>query len=491
MISTILKWVAVQAFSLLGYAVFALLKYGLKLLAWLSVKAWQHPRSSVALILALSAIIAAGWQTVVIVLGVAFVATSTWKAGHPASFDRYIGRFARSWWRRWFTYRRRWHKIAARSGLTVEVRDATGETAVPKITKVKSTAYWDSLRIRIEVGQQVEDFHAAAERIRHAYRALRVAVTEVDPTHVGLELMARDPFRHEIIPAAAMPATTADIDYTALPVGLTEHCQPWTVSITGAHTAVLGASGSGKASVVWNILRGVAPAIADRSVRLHFIDPKRMELRQARRIADDYETDCGDLDRDGSNGSGVLGLLNRLVEDMLVAQDRAGDLGERDHRPTVDAPLHLIIIDELAPLLAYWPRSKRDKIEEKLGLLLTQGRAVGYIVVGSTQEPTKDVFPIRDLFGRRICLRVPTESHTDASLGEDASDRGALAHRIPESLPGTAFQLLSGEAVAIRARAGNVGNSEIAELVTYVEELRSTNVVPITARRPELAAVAS
>ncbi|MFD2768608.1 hypothetical protein ACFSX1_31285, partial [Micromonospora eburnea] len=62
---------------------------------------------------------------------------------------------------------------------------------------------------------------------------------------------------------------------------------------------------------------------------------------------------------------------------------------------------------ELAALTAYiTDRKVRDRIKESLGLLLSQGRAVGVHVVAALQDPRKDVLPFRDLFPTRIGLRL-------------------------------------------------------------------------------------
>src|SRR5690606_6712624 len=84
----------------------------------------------------------------------------------------------------------------------------------------------------------------------------------------------------------------------------------------------------------------------------------------------------------------TLALLQRLVQEMNAANEADASEGERDFEPRRGRPLTLIFIDELAPLLKYWKRSIRDKIEDALGLILSQGRAAGFIVVGLIQEPT-------------------------------------------------------------------------------------------------------
>lgn len=477
-------WARLAAFmfNLLGIIIVWAVKQLARMMWWAGKKVVTHPRTSLGMGVLGGAVYLVGWEIVVGLVGVAVIGASVWKAADRESFDRFLGDFLAAWWRRWWVYRRTWERVMVRSGLAVEVDD---EREIPRLVGIERTRYWDRLLIELATGQEVSDIRDQGERLRHAFRALRFDVTEVEPAGVELNLMRRDPFRHERIPATPMPASTAEIDWTSLLIGLTEHCEPWLISIVGAHLAVCGTSGAGKASIFWNIARAIAPAIADGTVRLHFIDPKRMELRQGRALVSShipieeelvgrqYEQRVGDKRSSYMCGpEETAAMLRGLVAEMEAAAELAGERGERDHVPSPSTPLNLIVIDELAPLLEYWPRRIRDQIMESLGLILTQGRSLGYIVIGEIQEPTKDVFKIRDLFQRRIGLRLPTEAHTDAALTEHAAERGALCHQIPEDLAGVAFQLLAGAKQATRNRAGHVTNDDIEALVEYVAQLR-------------------
>ncbi|MFC0437680.1 hypothetical protein [Kutzneria buriramensis] len=457
--NTILKWTANLLFSLAGL----IIVWALKSIWYGAVYAVRHPRTSTALGLVGGAVLLLGWETVVALVGLLVITGSTWKAAHQGSWDRFVGEFLRTWLRRWWTYRRVWERVMRRCGLVVEVDD---EIHYPQIRKVSTTPFWDRLAIDMQVGQEIGEWTSAGEKLRHAFNGERIAVREIKPRGVELSLMRRDPFLHVPVPAATMPACTEDIDYTALPVGLTEYLEPFTVSVVGGHLSGAGTAGSGKAGVEWNVFRALAPAIADGSVRLTFIDPKGVELRQGRALLQDQERDYA------STAPAVKDLLARLVDDLEELKEERGEAGERDHVPSPETPLNLICIDELAPLLAYWPRATRDKIEDSLGILLTQGRALGYIVIGLVQEPTKDIFRVRDLFQRRLGLRLPTEDHTDAALTDKAVDRGAGCHNIPESLPGVCFALADGEKAAIRARLGYVRDQDIADLIAHVQRLR-------------------
>jgi DNA segregation ATPase FtsK/SpoIIIE, S-DNA-T family len=474
MIRTILKWTINFLFSLAGEIIVWVTRCLWRLGLWTGRMAIAHPRTSLGAGILGAAVYVVGWETCLVLLGMALITGSTWKAAHPVSFERLVLGFLRTWMRRWWAYSRVWCRVMQRADLMVEV---DGERLYPLLTKVATTEYWDRLELKMVDGaQEVGDFRQAAERLRHAWRAERIAVREIKPASVGIDLMRRDPFRYETVSAFPMPETTAEIDFTALPVGLTEHLRPFTVSVVGGHLAVAGGSNSGKAGAEWGILRALAPAIADGVVKPVFIDPKGRELRQGRDLV--AKEDYAVKDHE------VLDLLQRLVAEMEAVHDSEGESGERDFTPSQETPLRLILIDELAPLLAYWKRSVRDKIEDCLGLLLTQGRAAGYILVGEIQEPTKDVFKIRDLFPRRIGLRLPTEDHTDAALTDKAADRGALCHEIPEDLPGVFFAYSAGAKSSVRARLGYVRDEDIRELVDFVQQRRT--VTSIDSRRRQI-----
>src|SRR6266540_2802406 len=168
-------------------------------------------------------------------------------------------------------------------------------------------------------------------------------------------------------------------------------------------------------------------------------------------------------------------IANMLEEALAVAQQRADRLrGQtRQHIPTVDEPLILIVIDELAALTAYvTDRRLKDRIKAALVLLLTQGRAVCVHVLAALQDPRKEVLPFRNLFPTRIGLRLSEDAEVDMVLGEGARDRGALCDRIPMSQPGTAFVLLDGDPTPQRIRFPYTDDAHIADLARAHGRLR-------------------
>jgi S-DNA-T family DNA segregation ATPase FtsK/SpoIIIE len=180
------------------------------------------------------------------------------------------------------------------------------------------------------------------------------------------------------------------------------------------------------------------------------IDPKAMELaageplfhRMAYRDPADYA---------------------ELLEDaVLVMHERQQALRgvTRLHNPTVAEPLIVIMIDELAALSYVNERDLRRRIDNALGLLLSQGRAVGVSIVGAIQDPRKDVLPVRDLLPVRA-LRLTESEQVHLTLGPGVRDRGAGADQIPRSLPGVGFVQIDGIAEPVRVRFAHVTDDHI------------------------------
>jgi S-DNA-T family DNA segregation ATPase FtsK/SpoIIIE len=124
-------------------------------------------------------------------------------------------------------------------------------------------------------------------------------------------------------------------------------------------------------------------------------------------------------------------------------------------------PLRLLIIDELASITALCERKTAIRVEKALGLILTQGRAVGVTVVAFLQDPGKDVVSYRNLFPTRVALRVGEAVEVDMVLGEGTRDRGALADYIDPNLPGVGYVRLDGDPDPIRVRAAYSTDEDI------------------------------
>ena len=149
---------------------------------------------------------------------------------------------------------------------------------------------------------------------------------------------------------------------------------------------------------------------------------------------------------------------------MRERQDRLFGV-TRLHTPSTDEPLIVVMVDELAALTAWVnDRAVKKRIESALGLLLSQGRAVGVVVVGAIQDPRKDVLPQRDLFPIRIGLRLNEAEHIDLTLGRAARLRGAACDMIPDTLPGVGYVQVDGIVEPVRVRFAHHTDADLAAL---------------------------
>jgi S-DNA-T family DNA segregation ATPase FtsK/SpoIIIE len=256
----------------------------------------------------------------------------------------------------------------------------------------------------------------------------------------------------------ALRRTAAPVDLSGrygldgLPVGVREDGAPWLLPLRGGHVLIAGATGAGKGSVLWSIIRALAPAIRVGLVEVWAADPKGgMELAFGQRLFARFGTDL----------PSIVDLLEAAVSAM---QARTGRLRGRTrlHTPTPGDPLIVVVVDEIASLTAYaLDRELRRRVSAALSVLLSQGRAPGVVVVGAVQDPRKDVVAFRDLFPVRVALRMTEAAQVDLVLGDGARQRGAHAETIPLSLPGVGYVLHETDPTPVRVRASWVDDGEI------------------------------
>ncbi len=287
------------------------------------------------------------------------------------------------------------------------------------------------------------------------------------------------------------------MDLARVPVGLCEDKTPYRLKVLGTHVLVVGATGSGKGSVIWSTLHALAPSIREGLVSVWCLDPKGgMELAPGRGLFARFV--YGDPDEPSSLGAAgsayELEFATVLEDAVAVMRRRQAALRGRTrlHTPTVDEPLVLVVVDEIASLTAYVvDREAKRRIASALSLLLSQGRAVGVSVIGAVQDPRKEVLSMRDLFPTRIALRLTESDQVGLVLGQGARDRGARCDQIPENLPGVGFVGLDGVAEPVRVRFAHVTDADITTLChTYAPRPRVHVARPVEAVATDGGAVA-
>ncbi|WP_131764616.1 FtsK/SpoIIIE domain-containing protein [Candidatus Protofrankia californiensis] len=416
---------------------------------------------------------------VALLVGLVLVAVVWWRL-HARSFG-WLARWVWGRVRLTFVYRWRWRPAMVHTGLAIRMPTSNGDRVTfdeyfPRIRSIRSTRAVDVLRVELLPGQTPEQWAEQAEGLRHVFRARRCQVHAETFRFVRLHFYRKDTLTRPVTPAgldtpgpAIIHDRTDDTDEErhgdpdplvaglgAVLVGQCEDGAPWMLPIRGTHVLVAGATGAGKGSVLWSIIRGLGPAIRAGLVELWVCDPKGgMELAFGEPLFARFATDT----------ESIADLLDDAVD---VMQERTARLRGRTrlHAPTPAEPLVVLIVDEIASLTAYvTDRDVKKRIGAALPLLLSQGRAPGVVVVAAVQDPRKDVLPFRDLFPVRVALRMTEPEQADLVLGSGARDRGARADEIPVSLPGVGYVLHDGQPDPVRVRAVFVDDAEISRTV--------------------------
>jgi DNA segregation ATPase FtsK/SpoIIIE, S-DNA-T family len=399
---------------------------------------------------------ATSWPGLAILAAVLTLALAVLRWRRPDWFALVVSGPLRDRWRWWF-YRRRWEAVLTIAGLAPYYQ---GRMLLPVLGQVQARPCTDLVPVRLVSGQSPKLFGDRAEELAHGFGALVCRVRTATPGRVVLELVRRDTLASPI-PALPIPALT-EVDLRALPVGYREDGQLFTIRLHGTHLLLAGATGAGKGSYLWDLIRAMIPAMAAGLVRILACDPKLMELAFGRELFERHGAYAADP-------ADIADLLEAAVADM---QDRAARFAgrQRDHSPTLDFPFTVVMVDEIAFLTAYQAdRKLRDRTLAALATLTTQGRAAGYAVVAALQDPRKEVLNIRNLFPDKIALRLDEPSQADMILGDGARDRGAVCDQIstdPATGAGVGFVRLEADPDPVRVRAAWVTDADIREMTS-------------------------
>ncbi|MPZ61147.1 MAG: cell division protein FtsK [Propionibacteriales bacterium] len=428
----------------------------------------RHPglAAPLAVLLAVLVWVAhSGWVTPTLAGLALVVGLGVWWWRHRASFNNTVGRYARQWWKRWIRYGLLWWFWMGRCGLTLH--DERSNKAVrPRLLKVHCTPTTDQLLLQLPAGLIPDDVTRQSDELAHAFRAQEAKTRRDKPRRVWVDLLRSDPLV-ETIPALPIPDRVDVADLDGLVIGYGEDGTPLKLKVHGTHILVAGVTDSGKGSIIWAVLRALAPLIRAGLVEVHAIDPKGgMELEFGAGMFTRYERDDHES-------------MVQLLEDDAADMDTRGRQirgKARKFTPTIETPFVLILVDELATLTAFLPdRKLTQRAEKALGLLLTKGRAPGYTVLACVQDPSKEVVVWRNLFPTKIALRLDEAVQVDMVLGEGVRELGAYADRIPETLPGVGYVKQEGRKEPRRVRASYNTDDDI----TTMAQLYSPSLVAI------------
>ncbi|QXJ26636.1 cell division protein FtsK [Actinomadura graeca] len=400
-----------------------------------------------------------GWAVPLVFLVLAGIGAGVWAAADRPSFVCCAVRPAQARWRLAMVYRRDWQPVLVTAGLT---KTHKGREYLPSLVRVRCGPASDRVLVRMLKGQAPDAWERVAVNLAHGFGATLVRVREGDrPGRIWLEFVRHDALA---VPIPALPVPdAADVDLSALEIGRVEDGSPWRLRLLGTHVLIAGATGAGKGSVIWSTVRAVLPLMLAGLVEVWAIDPKRMELSFGRPLFERY----GRYSDDPKGG--MVDLLEAAARDMNARAEQFAGV-TRSFTPSLEHPFRVVVVDELAFLTAYCPqRDLRKRAEAALAVLTSQGRSVGYCVIGAQQDARKEVNNLRNLFPDRIALRLDEDEQVDMVLGDGARDRGALADQIssvPHIGAGVGFVRLETTPDPVRVRAAYVGDDDIRTMVT-------------------------
>jgi len=445
------------------------------ILVFAARRVWRYPLFLIGgTILAGLGVSYSWWAPVWLAAGLG-AASALWAWAHPDSFERIAARQMRSEWRRALVYAWPWKRVMLFSELTKHTGHRQRRTHYPTLRRVRADGWRDRVSVTLLHGQCADTYAAHAQELANSFRARSCRVRVDKPRQIWLDFLHTDPLAQPLaIPSLAEPGTVVDL--ARVVIGRTETGRPWVLRLLDRHILVAGVSDAGKSSVMWAVLRALAPWIRSGLVQVVGIDPKGgMELGRAEGLF--TRLVC-------SNGAEAVALLDHVA---TLTRQRAEALRRQRSRkwtPGSGQPFMLLIVDELADVIAYLPdNGLRKRANLALQSILSQGRAPGVCVIGQLQDPRKEIIDFRHLFTTKIAMRLDEPTQVDMVLGDGVRQRGAAAHEISEDTPGIAWAKIDGRREPDRARAFHSTDADLDELCDYIAAGRYDAPLPLTGRK--------
>lgn len=182
------------------------------------------------------------------------------------------------------------------------------------------------------------------------------------------------------------------------------------------HLLIAGSTGSGKSVAINSILTDWLSRLDHTQIRLHIIDPKRVELGQYKDFPQVEQFASGA----GHDADLVINILESVMDERFIAFEEAGvrDIGEyRAAHPEAHMPWQVLVVDEFADLMLGVAAKEIEKAIIRISQL---GRAAGVHMLLATQRPSMKVFTglIKGNVPGRWVFRVNSQTDSRIALDE-------------------------------------------------------------------------
>lgn len=248
------------------------------------------------------------------------------------------------------------------------------------------------------------------------------------------------------------------------------------------HLLVAGATGTGKSIFIHSLIISLLYRNSPESLRFIMIDPKRVELTVYNKIPHLLSPVITEAKKSILTLKWACKEMERRYEELLRAGVR--DIGAyyEKHGDSNSMPYLIIIIDELADLMATYPR----EMEASIVRLAQMSRAVGIHLVVSTQRPSVEVITglIKANITNRVALQVASQVDSRTILDMAGADK-LLGN-------GDMLFLAGDTAKPRRLQGSHISEKEIKKVVKHLaDQYKNTDMEDLTISDSETVSVSS